>query len=68
MKGHSNNLYNDLADALAKEGGSQNDINIDSSMVHNINYLIFSPFIFIFLYRTETPEIPWFSIPNSCMY
>src|SRR6266536_1300092 len=46
VKGHSNNLNNDLADALAKEGGSQNDINIDSNSNHNINYLNFFPFYF----------------------
>src|SRR5437762_13727853 len=47
VKGHSDNLYNDLADALAKEGGDQKDLSIDNNnYVNNNNHLTFFPFYF----------------------
>jgi len=46
VKGHSDNLYNDLADALAKEGGEQKDLSIDNNSVYNNNHLTFFPFYF----------------------
>ena len=45
IKGYSDNEYNDLANALAKDGGNQKDISIDDS-VYNNNYLNYFPFYF----------------------
>jgi len=46
VKGHSGNEYNDIADSLAKEGGSQSIVNLVNSFEHNIKHLFFFPFYF----------------------